>query len=108
MRCRERSVGVLRSMVPQFAAVTMFTFLAACGGANDEPEPSRCERLRERMLDVSLNDVVAEREQHRAALSAATSDFVATCAERLTEQQISCGLAADTLTALAACTNGGR
>ena len=108
MRCCERSVGFLRSMVPHFASVTAFVFVTACGGGNDEPDPSPCERLRERVLDVSLNDVVAERDQHRAALSAATSDFVATCTQTLSEQQINCALAADTLAALAACTNGGR
>ena len=107
--CRHR---LLLRVLPHFAASALITVFAAAGcGTSDEPEVNPCERLREHVLDVSLADVAGvDREQHRAALAAAMSDFVTTCSATLNATQISCGLHAPTQTDLSTCitVHGGR
>jgi len=72
--------------------------VGGCGteDADEAPPPmTRCEQLREHLVDLRLAGVVSiDREAHRAAqLAAMGSDFLASCA-RLPDASITCALEA--------------
>ncbi len=82
--------------------------VAACGagdgdGATETPR-ERCLRLRDHLVDVQLQSVTADRDQHQAALRAALDvAFVAECVERMDDEARDCRLAAADAAALVAC-----
>jgi hypothetical protein len=80
--------------------------VAACGDDQDDAqvELTRCERLREHLIDVRLAtatnvDHAAHREVMQAALG---SDFLASC-EKLDDDVVDCALAAPDSSSAAAC-----
>lgn len=61
-------------------------------------------RLRDHLVDVQLQSVTADREQHQAALKAALDvAFVGDCVERMDDEARDCRLAAHDAAALVAC-----
>ncbi len=82
--------------------------VAACGagdgdGATETPR-EQCLRLRDHLVDVQLQSVTADREQHQAALKAALDvAFVGDCVERMDDEARDCRLAAHDAAALVAC-----
>jgi hypothetical protein len=80
-------------------------FLVACGGGGDESVEARCERVRDRLVDLELADAAAvDRAAHAKAMrNALGRDFVARCASSLTDSQRDCVLAARDAASASAC-----
>ncbi len=87
-------------------------FVVGCGTeeADDAPGPApvtRCERLREHLVDLRLAGVESiDKEAHRTAhVAAMGSDFLAACAN-LPDASITCALQARDGASAAACSAG--
>lgn len=90
------------------AGMVVGLVVAACGagdgdGATETPR-EQCLRLRDHLVDVQLQSVTADRDQHQAALRAALDvAFVADCVERMDDEARACRLAASDAASLVAC-----
>lgn len=61
-------------------------------------------QLRERLVDVQMQTVTTDREQHRAAFHAALgARFVTQCTDEMSDDERACALAAKDAAALVAC-----
>lgn len=95
----------------EMAFVAVAGGLLGCGDAGNDEARARanCEQLRERVVDLRMASVAADREQHRAAirhaldLSSDSPGFVARCVETMSAAQVACGIGARDAEALAAC-----
>jgi hypothetical protein len=84
--------------------------IASCSSSNDKR--GRCERLRDHVVELRLHGVTTAGAQgdparilaaHRAALKRALGDdFIGRC-ERLSSEEVECGIAASDHTSLLAC-----
>lgn len=105
---RGRWAAAWRGGAGWMAGVVVGLAVAACGvgdgdGATETPR-EQCVRLRDHLVDVQLQSVTADREQHQAALRAALDvAFVADCVERMDDDARACRLAAHDAAALVAC-----
>lgn len=91
------------SFVRVISAVLVAAF-AACSSDSDDVSRRDCERLRDHLIEVRLEAVTADREQHRAALEAAVgSSFIDGCLEQMSPGHLRCSLAASDSSALAEC-----
>jgi hypothetical protein len=91
-----------------FAA--MLLTIAACSGDDGAASrQSRCERLRDHVIDLRLASVAnVDVESHREAMRRALGgDFVASCVAQLSDTQLGCALSATDSTAVAACSKPG-
>lgn len=59
------------------------------------------------MVDLRMETVTADHDQHRVAIRSSLASFVPTCIESATPEQVRCGLAAGDFRLLAACNPGG-
>lgn len=80
-----------------------------CGGRSGDSRGARagrrdCERLRAHLVEIRLQAVSLDREEHRRALDASLGeDFVQTCVDTMPPREVACGRAARDAAALAAC-----
>jgi hypothetical protein len=80
------------------------TVLTACATESGGVSRRDCERLRDHVIDLRLQSVTADREQHRAALTTSLGDaFVTECASATSDMHLRCALAANDEESLAAC-----
>lgn len=89
-------------------AMLAVALTAACG--SDAPERvghAECERLRSHLVELRMETVTADHEQHRTAIHTSLDPFVTTCPDSITSEQLRCSLSAGDFRALAACTTGG-
>lgn len=99
-----KHVGVL-------VALAAATWVGGCGTESSGLQGSRrdCTKLRDHMVELRMDSVTVDREQHRAAVTASLGDgFVRRCVEQIVDGQMSskqlqCGLAATDSEALGAC-----
>ncbi len=88
------------------AAALVIAALAACGGEEAATTASRrsCEQLRDHSVELRLQSVTADRDQHKAALTERlAASFVDECLATASPAGVRCRLAAGTTDALAAC-----
>jgi hypothetical protein len=91
--------------------VVVLCAVVGCGSAEpEEDRPRRCERLRDHLVDLRLATASgltrAEIEQHRVTMQTSLdARFIASCAERMTDEQLACALRADNAQAASACTS---
>lgn len=87
--------------------VALFVALVwlGCGGGSEERVDTRCERVRDHLVTLSVADAShVDRDTHAAAMRRALgSAFVARCATSMTEAQRACVLEARSAAAAAAC-----
>lgn len=78
---------------------------AACSSDPSEPNPRReCERIRDHIIELRLQGVTADRDQHRAAFESAFGEsFLVRCVEEASPARRRCVLDAKDPQALAAC-----
>lgn len=99
-----RSSSSMRSRFARVATLFAIAALVACGGEAEEVTRRDCERLREHLIDMRMESVTADRDQHRAALEAVIGpSFIDGCREQISSVQLRCSLAAADTSALAAC-----
>lgn len=82
-----------------------FVLLTACGDDQaEEKQLTRCEQLREHVIDVRLADAVqVDKDAHREVLRQSLgTEFLGGC-EKLSKEVVDCGLAAADSSTLAAC-----
>jgi hypothetical protein len=95
-------------------AFGLATLLLALGGGCSSDEESRreqCERVRNHVVSLRLNDLPAvdevgeqTREAHRSALTQALGDeFIGACEARYEKREIECALAARDVAAATTC-----
>jgi hypothetical protein len=82
--------------------------VALCACASESAEPAEltrkdCERLRDHLIELRMESVTADQEQHRMALRAAMDGFVPRCQNETSTDQLQCGLLAKDSHALAGC-----
>ena len=80
--------------------------LTSCSSESDSDAVSRrdCERMRDHLVELRMQSVTADQDQHRIAIrSALDESFVSACVENTTESQLHCALTAKDTDALAAC-----
>lgn len=69
--------------------------LVACASNSDEVTRTECERLREHLIDLRMDSISEDREQHRASLARVTGEaFVTSCVEKTSAVSLRCALAA--------------
>jgi len=86
------------------AAFVAFSFAAACSSDANEVSRTECQRLRDHLIDLRMETVTADRDQHRAAFEAAMGEpFVRHCSTGLTAAQLRCSLDASDTDELTAC-----
>jgi hypothetical protein len=82
--------------------------LAGCGSSDDfEVNRESCERYRDHLVELRLRDTnpAIDTRPHRAAMKQALGDqFVATCQQQLTPEQLKCTMHAGDLASATACT----
>lgn len=87
--------------------VLALTILSACSDedlSSSSPTREDCEALRDRMVDLRLESVTADRAQHEANLKEALgSSFVDRCVGKMARTEVRCGLDAANGEALLAC-----
>lgn len=79
--------------------------VTACssGSAPDEVTTRDCEKLLDHVVNLRMQDVTADQEQHRAAIRGALDGFVPSCVESTSVERLRCSLKAKDAAALAAC-----
>ena len=80
--------------------------LTSCSSDTDAGRVGRddCAQLRDHLVDLRMESVTADHDQHRAALrSSLGASFISSCLELTTEPQLRCALQAADAQALAAC-----
>ena len=80
--------------------------LTSCS-SDDSDGVSRqdCARMRDHMIELRMQSVTADQDQHRAALRSALGEtFISSCVELTSASQLRCSLAAAAPAALTACT----
>lgn len=87
---------------------TLMVALGGCGGGEERGgRDRRCEQLREHVVDLrlaSVIDVDVDVAKHRIAMVRALGDdFVTTCVDKLTNEQLECALTATDAQAVARC-----
>lgn len=102
MAHKQTTDSLRRTLASLILAVTT----SAC--TNSEPVlQSRCERVRDRIVDLQLADEDLQRDEHAHVLRRALGDqFLATCAG-MSPARTECILAATTPKAALDCSNGG-
>ncbi len=99
MRSAARSTHL--SFVFRFVAAALLT---GCASDSGRVSPTDCARLRDHLVDLRMQSVTADHDQHRAALRAALgASFLTSCVELTTEVQLRCALRARDAEALGAC-----
>ena len=99
----------------QAARVSLLLGLVVGCTSHDEVERTKCERLRDHVVDLRLEQNAGAKDSlgqpidlapHRAALKQALGgEFVASCEKTLTPKQLECALAAKDSAAASACTS---
>jgi hypothetical protein len=87
-------------------ALALGVLVAGCGSGSSGAGDARkqCAQLEERLVDIQMQNVTADREQHRAAYRAALDDrFAAHCLDEMSADERDCVLAANDAAALVAC-----
>lgn len=88
--------------------VSTWFSLTACSSDSEAISRKDCERLREHLIDVRMQSVTADQDQHRVALrSALDESFITSCVESNGSTYLQCALAAADSDALLACTDPG-
>lgn len=78
--------------------------LTACSSDSEPISRKDCERLREHLIDVRMQSVTADQDQHRIALRSSLDDsFITSCVETNSAAYLQCALAAVDSDALLAC-----
>jgi hypothetical protein len=96
-----RRVHLLVSLV----ASASLAVITACDSDSDAVSRQDCERLRDHLIDVRMQSVTADQDQHRIALRSALDDsFITSCVESTDRSYLHCALAATSSDALLACT----
>lgn len=94
-----------RRLTPMFVTCAI-AILTSCFSESEPDVVGRqeCERLRDHLVELRMNGVSADHEQHRNALRSALGDsFVIACVERTTPSHVRCALAATDSDTLLAC-----
>jgi hypothetical protein len=87
-----------------FAIAFALSALIGCSSDPDGVSRKDCQRLRDHLIDIRMQSVTADAEQHRAALEAiAGESFITTCVDQTTEEQLHCALASRDGDALTHC-----
>ncbi len=88
--------------------LAVLILVAACGDDQDieTPELSRCEQLRDHLIDLRLADTArVDKDAHRVAMrNALGKSFLDECA-RLPEREIDCAFEATDSSTVAACSS---
>jgi hypothetical protein len=77
-----------------------------CTSSNNiEVDRAHCTKLRDHLVDLRLQDATGvDRAAHRQAMKQALGDnFIASCTDRMTASQLTCGLVAKDLGAATSC-----
>jgi hypothetical protein len=75
--------------------------------SEEESVQSKCQRLRDHMIDLRVHDVPeADQAAHRVALQQALGERFAGECRTLTSTQMKCAFAANDVVAAAACSSG--
>jgi hypothetical protein len=80
-----------------------------CGSASEEDDvterAARCERVRDRLIELRLADATGvDRSAHKAAMQRTLgAEFIDRCASEMTAAQIDCTLGASDVAGAAAC-----
>lgn len=85
--------------------VVTVALIFACGDDRPDAKPeTRCEQLREHLIDLRLADAMhVDKDAHREALRGSMgNEFLTSCA-KLSDQVVACGLTASDSTTAAAC-----
>lgn len=96
----------MRSVFRLSLFITLTSLLACSSDEHDGVSRTDCEKLRDHVVDLRMETVTADHDQHRAALRSSLGDFVTTCTDSTSPEQLRCSLAAADFASLAACTPG--
>lgn len=78
--------------------------LTSCASESDSVSRKDCERLRDHLIEIRMQSVTVDRDQHLIALrSSFDESFITTCFSSTTEEQLACALAAKDSDGLVAC-----
>jgi hypothetical protein len=111
LRCGEQDK--MSMCVSGLRGLTVWACACALAGcAEPASKTQQCEQLRDHLVELRLDAArgLSEpaRAQHRQALVASLGpDFVTTCADRTSEDELRCALAAATTQVASACKTGG-
>ena len=88
------------------SVVTAVFVLVACGGEEEDSVVKRCQRVRDRIIDLRLESASkVDRSAHREAMREALgSEFINSCSQAMTAKQRQCVLDARDLASATACT----
>jgi hypothetical protein len=80
--------------------------LLACSSGSESDAVSRqdCERLRAHLVELRMQSVTADHDQHRIAIRSSLDDsFISSCVENNAASALQCAMAAKDSDALLAC-----
>lgn len=87
-----------------YRIATILILISACEENPFMASRQECEQLRERMIELRMQPIAEDQDQHRAALTASLGEmFISTCSETMTRKQALCGANASDLSVLEAC-----
>ena len=87
-----------------FALGASAASLVSCSSESDAVNRKECEQLRDHIVELRMQSVTADREEHRKAIrSAFGEDFIESCIESTPSNEIQCALASNDGDSLRAC-----
>lgn len=86
--------------------IAVVVMLVSCAGGEEAGDAKRCERVRDRIVDLRLDNATnVHRDAHRIAMrDALGASFVETCERTMTAAQQRCVLESRDLAAVSSCT----